>query len=183
MKHHFTSTAFAVKLLCISFVYLISISFCAAQETEQENVAELIDKLFSDKGESWRSAVQPLAQLEEKIVQPLAEEAKKSRKYFFRVQMVYEHLTTAVAKKELIALLDTQDESIVEISALALMKHGNSSAAPALTKALKRVQDDHIQWNIARALWKVGANDQAAEAILNVARNTTDNPRKHCLLL
>ena len=68
MKHHLTSTAFAVKLLCIGFVYLISISLCAAQETGQESVAELIDKLFSDKGESWRSAVQPLAQLEEKIV-------------------------------------------------------------------------------------------------------------------
>ena len=50
------------------------------------------------------------------------------------------------------------------------MKHGDSSAAPALTKAMKRVQDDHIRWNIASALWKVAANDQSAEAILNVAR-------------
>ena len=169
MRHHLTSTAFAVKLLCISFVYIISISFCAAQKTEQENVAELIDKLFSDNGEIWRSAVKPLAQREEKIVQPLAEEAKKRGK-IFRVRIVYEHLTTAAAKKELIALLDAQDEWIVDISALALMEHGDSSAAPALTKAMKQVQDDHIQWNIARALWEVGASDQSAEAILNLAR-------------
>ena len=57
MRHHLTSTwnrqpyaigrrkavdslAFAVKLLCIGFVYLISISFCAAQETEQGSVAD-----------------------------------------------------------------------------------------------------------------------------------------------
>ena len=169
MRHHLTSMAFAVKLLCIGLVYLISISLCAAQETGQESAAELIDKLFSDEGEIWRLAVQPLAQREEKIVQPLAEEAKKRGK-FFRVRIVYEHLTTAAAKKELIALLDAQDEWIIEISAQALMKHGDSSAAPALTKAMKRVQDDHIRWNIARALWRVGANDQAAEAILNVAR-------------
>ena len=170
MRHHLTSMAFAVKLLCIGFVCLISISLCAAQEAEQENVAELIDKLFSDKGESWRSAVQPLAQREEKIVQPLAEEVKKREKYFSRVRIVYEHLTTAVAKKELIALLDAQDEWLIQISALVLMKHGDSSAAPALTKALKRVQDNHIQWNIARALWEVGASDQSAKAILNIAR-------------
>ena len=170
MRHHLTSTTFAVKLLCIGFVYLISTSLCAAQKTEQENVAGLIATLFSDKGETWRLAVQPLAQLEEKIVQPLAEEAKKRGYYFYRVRMVYEHLTTAVAKKELIALLDAQDEQILEISAQALMEHGDSSAAPALMRAMKRVQDDHIQWNIARALWKVGANDQSAEAILNVAR-------------
>ena len=170
MKHHLTSTAFAIKLLCIGFVYLISISFCAAQETDQESVAKLIDKLFSDKSEIWREAVQPLARLEEKTVQPLAAEAKKRGKYFSRVRIVYEHLTTAAAKKELIALLDAQDEWIIEISALALMKHGDSSAAPALTKAMNRVQDDYIQWNIARALWKVGANDQSAQAILNIAR-------------
>ena len=170
MRHHLTSTAFVVKLLCISFVYLISISFCAAQETEQDNVAELIDKLFSDEGEIWRSAVQPLAQREEKIVQPLAEEVKKRGKYFSRVRIVYEHLTTAAAKKELIALLNAQDERIIAITALALIKHGDSSAAPALTKAMERVQDNHIRWNIARALWEVGANDQSAKAILNVAR-------------
>ena len=99
MRHHLTSMTFAVKLLCIGFVYLISISLCAAQETEQENVAELIATLFSDEGEIWREAVQPLAQLEEKIVQPLAEEAKKRGQYFYRVRKVYEHLTTAVGKK------------------------------------------------------------------------------------
>ena len=170
MRPHLTSTAFAVKLLCIGFVYLISISLCTAQKTGQESVAELIDQLFSDEGEIWREAVQPLAQLEEKIVQPLAEEAKKRGKYFYRVQKVYEHLTTAAAKRELIALLDAQDERIIEISAEALMAHGDSSAAPALTKAMKRVQDDHIRWNIARALWKVGPNDQSAEAILNIAK-------------
>ena len=161
MRHHLTSTAFAVKLLCISFVYLISISLCAAQETGQESVAELIDKLFSDEGKIWRLAVQPLAQLEEQIVQPLAEEAKKRGEYYFiRVQRVYERLTTAAAKKELIALLDDKDERICRIA--------------------------------AEALWKVGPNDQSAQAILNVARKyngqykealfeIVDNPigRKH----
>ncbi len=161
MRHHLTSTAFAVKLLCISFVYLVSISLCAAQETGQESVAELIDKLFSDEGKIWRLAVQPLAQLEEQIVQPLAEEAKKRGEYYFiRVQRVYERLTTAAAKKELIALLDDKDERICRIA--------------------------------AEALWKVGPNDQSAEAILNVARKyngqykealfeIVDNPigRKH----
>ena len=170
MRHHLTPMAFAVKLLCIGCVYLISIFLCAAQETGQESVAELIDKLFSDKREIWRSTVHPLAQLEEKIVQPLAEEAKKRGADFYRVQMVYEHLTTAAAKKELIALLDDKDEGICQIAAEALMEHGDSSASPALTKAMKRVQDDHIRWNIARALWEVGANDQSAEAILNIAR-------------
>ena len=170
MRHHLTSTAFAVKLLYIGFVYLISISLCTAQETGEKSVSELIDKLFSDNGEIWQGVVQPLAQLEEKIVQPLAEEVKKKGKDSYRVQMVYEHLTTAAAKKELIALLDAQDERIVQIAAQALMEHDDSSAAPALTKAMKRVQDDHIRWNIASALWKVAADDQSAEAILNVAR-------------
>lgn len=192
MRHHLTSTAFAVKLLCIGCVYLISISLCAAQERGQESVAELIDKLFSDKSKIWREAVQPLAQLEEKIVQPLAEEVKERWKYSYRVQKVYERLTTAAAKKELIALLDAQDERILEISAQALMKHSDSSVASALTKAMKRVQDDYVRWNIARALWKVGPNDQSAQAILNVARKykgqdkealfeIVDNPigRKH----
>ena len=36
------------------------------------------------------------------------------------------------------------------------MKHGDSSAAPALTKAMERVQDDQIRRDIVRALWKVG---------------------------
>ena len=107
MWHHLTSTAFAVKLLCIG---LISISLCAAQETEQQSVADLI------------------------------------------------------------TLLDDKDERICQMAAEALMKYGDSSAAPALTKAMKRVQDDYVQWNIARALWKVAPNDQSAEAILNVAR-------------
>ena len=160
MRHHLISTTLAVKLLCIGCVYLISISPCAAQETGQESVAELIDKLFSDKGKIWRSAVQPLARLEEKIVQPLAEEAKKRGKYFSRVRIVYKHLTTAAAKKELIALLDDKDERICRIA--------------------------------AEALWKVGPNDQSAQAILNVARKhkgqdkealfeIVDNPigRKH----
>ena len=157
-------------MLCIVFVYLISISFCAAQETEQESVAELIDKLFSDEWQIWREAVQPLAQLEEQIVQPLAEEVKKKGKDSYRVQMVYEHLTTAAAKKELIALLDGQDGRILKISAQALMKHGDSSVTPALTKVMKRVQEDRTRWNIARALWEVGASDQSAEAILSIAR-------------
>ena len=110
MGHHLISTAFAVKLLCIGLVYLISISLCAAQEKGEESVAELI------------------------------------------------------------ALLDAQDELIIEMAAEALMKHGDSSAAPALTKAMKRVQDDRVRWNIAGALWQVAPNDQSAEAILNVAR-------------
>ena len=50
------------------------------------------------------------------------------------------------------------------------MKHGDSSAAPALTKAMERVQDRYVRWNIARALWHVAPNDRSAEAILNVAR-------------
>ena len=107
MRHHLTSTDFTVKLLCIG---LISISFCAAQETEQQSVPDLI------------------------------------------------------------ALLDDKDERIVDISAQALMKHGDSSAAPALTKAMERVQDDDVRWTIATALWQVEPNDQSAQAILNVAR-------------
>ena len=170
MKHHLTSTAFAVKLLCIGLVYLISISLCTAQETGQENVAELIEKLFSDKEEIWRPTVQVVARLEDKVVLTLAEEVRRQPRRSYRVRLVFENFTSAAAKKELIALLDAQDERILKISAQALMKHGDSSAAPALTKAMERVQDDHIRWNIARALWKVGANDRSAEAILNVAR-------------
>ena len=190
MGHHLISTAFAVKLLCIGLVYLISISLCAAQEKGEESVAELIDKLFSDEREIWQEAVRPLTQLQEKIVQPLAEEAKKRGKYSYGVQMVYGYLTTAAAKKELIALLYDKDEQICQIAAEALMKHGESAAAPALTKAMERVQDDYIQWNIAGALWKVEPNDQSAEAILNVARKQkgqyrealfgiVDNPTGH----
>ena len=93
MRHHLTSMAFAVKLLCIGFVYLISISLCAAQETEQESVSD-------------------------------------------------------------------------------------RSAAPALTKAMERVQDDYIRWSIACALWKVRTNDQSAEAILNVARKQKGQSRE-----
>ena len=107
MRYYFTYTGFAVKLLCIG---LISISFCAAQETEQQSVPDLI------------------------------------------------------------ALLDDKDERIVEIAAEALMKHGDRSAAPALTKAMKRVQDDDARWSIANALWHVEPNDPSAQAILNVAR-------------
>ena len=107
MRHYFTSTAFAVKLFCIS---LISISLCAAQVAEQQSVPDLI------------------------------------------------------------ALLDDKDDRIVEMAAEALIKHGDSSAAPALTKAMGRVQDDHVRWTIADALWYVAPNDQSAEAILNVAR-------------
>ena len=107
MRHHFTSTAFAVKLLYIS---LISISLCAAQETEQQSVPDLI------------------------------------------------------------ALLDDKDDRIVEMAAEALMKHGDRSAAPALTKAMKRVQDDDARWSVANALWHVAPNDPSAQAILNVAR-------------
>ena len=190
MRHHLTFLAFGVKLLCIGLVYLISISLCAAQEKGEESVAELIDKLFSDEREIWQEAVRPLTQLQEKIVQPLAEEAKKRGKYSYGVQMVYGYLTTAAAKKELIALLDDKDERICEIAAEALMKHGESTAAPALTKAMERVQDDRIQWNIAGALWQVEPNDQSAEAILSVARKQkgqykealfgiVDNPTGH----
>ncbi len=107
MRYHFTSIAFAVKLLCIS---LISITLCAAEKTEHKTVTELI------------------------------------------------------------ALLDDKDERIVEIAADALMKPGNSAAAPALTKAMKRVQDHYVRWSVARALWYVAPNDQSAETILNVAR-------------
>ena len=71
---------------------------------------------------------------------------------------------------DLIALLDDKDERIVDISAQALMKHGDRSAAPALTKAMERVQDHGVRWTVASALWKVAPNDQSAEAILNVAR-------------
>ena len=104
------------------------------------------------------------------------------------MQKVYEHLTTAAAKKELIALLDDKDERICQIAAEALMKHGDSTAAPALTKAMERIQDNHIRCYIASALWKVGPNDQSAEAIINVARKhkgqealfaIVDNPIGH----
>ena len=94
-----------------------------------------MDKLFSDEREVWVSAVKPLAKLEDKIVRPLAEAAKKEGKYFHQVRMVYENLTTTAAKKELIALLDDQDERIVQISARALMKHGESLATSALDKS------------------------------------------------
>ena len=70
----------------------------------------------------------------------------------------------------LIALLDDEDERICEMAAEKLIKHGDSSAAPALTKAMGRVQDNHVRWTIADALWHVAPNDQSAEAILNVAR-------------
>lgn len=170
MRHHLTSITFAVKLLCIGFVCFISISLYAAQETGQESVAELMAQLFSDEEEIWRPAVQAVARLEDKVVLTLAEEVKRDPGRFFRVSSVFENFTSAAAKKELIVLLDDKDERICQIAAEALMKHGNSSAAPALTKAMERVQDDHIRWNIARALWKVRANDQSAEAILNVAR-------------
>ena len=170
MRHNLTSIAFAVKLLRIGCVYLISVSLCAAQETGQESVAELMAKLFSDKEEIWRPTVQAVARLEDKVVLTLAEEARRKPRRSCRVRLVFENFTSAAAKKELIALLDDKDERICQIAAEALMKHGDSAAAPALTKAMKRVQDDHIRWNIARALWKVGANDQSAEAILNVAR-------------
>ena len=170
MGYHLTFMAFAVKLLCIGFVYFVSISLCAAQETGQESVAELIDKLFSDKEEIWRPTVQAVARLEDKVVLTLAEEARRKPRRSYRVRLVFENFTSAAAKKELIALLDDKDERICQIAAEALMKHGDSSAAPALTKAMKRVQDDYVRWNIASALWKVAPNDQSAEAILNVAR-------------
>ena len=56
--------------------------------------------------------------------------------------LVFENFASAAAKKELIALLDDKDERICQIAAEALMKHGNSTAAPALTKAMEQVQDD-----------------------------------------
>ena len=171
MRHHLTSITFAVKLMLIGFVCFISISLYAAQETGQESVAELMAQLFSDEEEIWRPAVQAVARLEDKVVLTLAEEVKRDLGRFFRVSLVFENFTSAAAKKELIALLDDKHERICQIAAEALMKHGNSTAAPALTKAMERVQDDRIRWYIARALWKVGANDQSAEAILTVARN------------
>ena len=170
MRHHLTSITLAVKWLCIGFVYFISISLYAAQETGQESVTELMAKLFSDKEEIWRPAVQAVARLEDKVVLTLAEEARRKPRHCYRVRLVFENITSAAAKKELIALLDDKDERISGIAAQALMKHGDSSAALALTKAMQRVQNVHIQWDIASALWKVGANDQSAEAILNVAR-------------
>ena len=170
MRHQLTSITFAVKLLCIGFVYFISISLYAAQEAEQESVTELMAKLFSDKEERWRPAVQAVARLEDKVVLTLAEEVRRKPQHDYRVRLVFENFTSAAARKELIALLDDTDELICSIAAQALMEHGDGSAAPALTKAMQRVQDSHIRWYIARALWKVGANDQSAEAILNVAR-------------
>ena len=170
MRYHLTSITFAVKFLCIGFVCFMSISLYAAQETGQESVAELMPQLFSDKEEIWRPAVQAVARREDTAVLTLAEEARREPGHSYRVGLVFENFTSAAAKKELIALLEDRDEQICEIAALALMKHGDSSAAPALTEAMERVQDDHIRWNIARALWKVGTNDQSAEAILNVAR-------------
>ncbi|MDE0041833.1 MAG: hypothetical protein OXT74_07340 [Candidatus Poribacteria bacterium] len=170
MRHYLTSIAFALKLLHIGFVYLISVSIHAAQEARQESVAELMAKLFSDNEEIWRPAVQAVARREDTVVLTLAEEARREPGRSYRVGLVFENFTSAAAKKELIALLEDRDEQICGIAALALMKHGDSSAAPALTKAMKRVQDAHIRWNIARALWKVGANDQSAKAILSVAR-------------
>ena len=164
-----TAIAYLLKLTLAGFAFL-SISVYAAPDTQQESVSELMDKLFSDEQEIWQEAVQPLAKLEDKIVRPLAEAAKKEGKYFHQVRMVYENLTTTAAKKELIALLDDQDERIVQISARALMKHGESLATSALEKAMKRIQDSYTRWHIANALWKVEANDQSAEAILNVAR-------------
>ena len=170
MRHQLTSITFAVKLLCIGFVYFISFSLYAAQETGQESVTELLAKLFSDKEERWRPAVQAVARLEDKVVLTLAEEVRRKPQHDYRVRLVFENFTSAAARKELIALLDDTDELICSIAAQALMEHGDGSAAPALTKAMQRVQDSHIRWYIARALWKVGANDQSAEAILNVAR-------------
>ena len=170
MRHHLTSRVFAVKLLCIGYVYLISISLCAARETGQESVAEHMVKLFSDKEEIWRPAVHAVARQEDKIVLTLAEVARKKPEHSSRVELVFENLTSAAAKRELIALLDDKDERICKIAAGALMKRSESSAAPALTKALKRVKDSFVRWNIACALWEVGPNDQSAEAILNVAR-------------
>ena len=178
MRHHLTSTAFAVKLLCIGCVYLISISFCAAQETGQESVDELMAKLFADKEEIWRPTVRAVARLEDKVVLTLVEEARRQPRHSYRVRLVFENFTSAAAKKELIALLDDKDERILEIAAEALMKHGESAAAPALTKAMERVQDYYIRWNIVRALWKVEADDQSAEAILNVARKHTGHFRE-----
>ena len=170
MRYHLTSISFVLILLQIGFICLISVSLHAAQETSQESDTELMARLFSDKEEIWRPAVQAIALREDKVVLTLAEEARREPGRSYRVGLVFENFTSAAAKKELIALLDDRDDQICEIAALALMKHGDSSAAPALAKAMERVQDDYIRWNIARALWKVGANDQSAEAILNVAR-------------
>ena len=186
-----TATAYSLNLTLIGFA-LLSIAFYAASETQQEDVSELMAKLFSDEREVRISAVKPLAQLEDKIVRPLAEAVKKEGKYFHQVQAVYEGLKTTAAKKELIALLNDKDERIVKIVAGALMKHRDSSATSALEQAMKRIQDEYRQWCVANALWKVGANDQSAEAILSIARKRkgqyryalfeiVDNPigRKH----
>ena len=170
MRHNLTSITLSVKLLCIGFLYFISISLYAAQETGQESVTKLMAKLFSDNEERWRPAVQAVARLEDKVVLTLAEEVRRKPRHYYRVRLVFENFTSAAARKELIALLDDTDELICSIAAQALMEHGDSSAAPALTKAMQRVQDAHKRWNIACALWKIGANDQSAEAILNVAR-------------
>ena len=140
MRHHLTSMTFAVKLLCIGLLYLISISFCAAQEKGEESVAELIDKLFSDKEDIWRPTVWAVARLEDKVVLTLAEEARRKPRRSYRVRLVFEKFTSAAAKKETDCLLYDKDELICQIAAEALMKHGESAAAPALTKAMERVQ-------------------------------------------
>ena len=186
-----TAAAHTLNLTLIGVVFL-SISCYAASDTPQEDVSELMAKLFSDEREVWISAVKPLAKLEDEIVLPLAEAVKKGEGSYSRARRVYEHLTTAAAKKELIALLNDKDERIVEIAARVLMKHDESSATSALEQAMKRVQDEYRQWWVANALWKVGANDQSAEAILSIARKregqfkyelfmVVDNPigRKH----
>ena len=164
-----TSIAYPLNLTLVGFA-LLSISFYATSDPQQESVSELMDKLFSDEREVWISAVKPLAKLEDKIVRPLAEAVKKEGKYFRQVRSVYAGLTTTAAKKELIALLDDKDERIVTIAARALMQHRQSLATPVLARTMKRVQDGYVRWQIAKALWKAEANDQAAEAILNVAR-------------
>ena len=108
MRYHFTSTAFAVKLLCISF-HINHPLRCREDRTQNGYRTDLP---------------------------------------FSTIKM----------------------SALFEIAADALMKPGNSAAAPALTKTMKRIQDHYVRWSVARALWYVAPNDQSAKAILNVAR-------------
>ncbi len=134
--HILFSTEVALKLVFIGFTFAISITFCVAQEAKQESISELIAKLSSDKEEVWRNAVLPLARMEDKAVQPLAEAIRTNQIYDFKAKLVYENLTSDAAKKELMALLAEPDVKVCRIANEAFRKHRDSSAAPALADAL-----------------------------------------------
>ena len=186
--HILFSTEVALKLVFIGFTFAISITFCVAQEAKQESISELIAKLSSDKEEVWRNAVLPLARMEDKAVQPLAEAIRTNRIYDFKAKLVYENLTSDAAKKELMALLAEPDVKVCRIATEALRKHRDSSAAPALADALERLHNEDTQAGapsymerlqnrdtqllIARTLWEIEAKEQAGRQILNIARKS-----------